>query len=199
MAFSEMSSKERTTIIVLAVIIGLAVIGIGVLAAKVLVGGGEQETGVTVPAPTLEAVGPSATVTLIADVAPDVASSGSAQSVGVNAVAVVQAKNLGPLLPAMLSQQPLDGRRQYRVEIVAEDGSAVRISGNWSQSTTSVGGELELSLPENFKGETPLVLDLNPGIDNPKEWKVSVSASPDDLLGDPPNLVITIWDVTGSE
>jgi len=199
MAFSEMSSKERTTIIVVAVVIGLAVIGIGALAAKVLVDDGAQVTAITVPAPTTEAVAPPATVTLAADVAPESAAPDAAQSVGTDPVAVVQVKNLGPLAPVMLMQQSLDGQRQYRVEIVAENGSAVRISGNWSQTTTSAGGKLDLSLPENFKGETPLVMDLDPGIDNPKEWEISVSASPDDLLGNPPLLVITIWDVTGIE
>ena len=199
MAFSEMSSRERTTIIVLVVVIGLAVIGIGILAARFLIGNGEDETAITAPAPTTEVVESSATVTLAVEATPEGSDPGSAQSAAVNQVEVVQVKNSGPLLPVMLTQHPLDGQRQYRMEIVAANGSTVSIKGNWSQSTTSAGGDLDLSLPENFEGETPLLLDLDPGIDNPKEWLFSVSVSPKDLLGDPPLLILTIWDVTGSD
>ncbi len=208
MAFTEMSPRERKTILVLAVIIVLAVIGIGFLAAKFLVDGGDQETGITPPAVMIETATPStATVTLQSAASPAVAADvieegvaqGSVASVDEKPVAVVQIRSLGNLLPVMMTEQALDGRRRYQVEIVAVDGSVVSISGRLSQSTKSAGGDLDLSLPKSFEGQTPFVLDLNPGIDNPKEWKVSVSAMPKDLLGDPPILVMTVWDVTGSE
>jgi hypothetical protein len=208
MAFTEMSSREKKTILVLAVIIVLAVIGIGFLAAKFLVAGSDQETGITPPAATIEAAAPSAaTVTLqspasstvVADVVAEGVTQGSEASADEKPVAVVQIRSLGNLLPVMMTEQALDGRRRYRVEIVAVDGAIVPISGSLSQSTKSAGGDLDLSLPKSFEGQTPFVLDLSPGIDNPKEWKVSVSAMPKDLLGDPPILVMTVWDVTGSE
>jgi hypothetical protein len=200
MAFTEMNSREKRTIIILAVIIGLAVIGIGILAAKVLVDGGERETGITPPVATVEAAPPAeTTVTVVADVASEGPAQNSGASTGEGPVAVMQIQSRGNLLPVMMTEQALDGRRRYRVEIVTVDGSMIAISGTWSQSTKSAGGDLDLSLPQSFEGQTPYVLDLSPGIENAVEWNVSVSAAPKDLLGNPPLLVMTVWDVTGSE
>jgi hypothetical protein len=44
-------------------------------------------------------------------------------------------------------------------------------------------------------------VDINPPVADPDQWSVSVSAGlkSADILGESPKVVITIWDVTGSQ
>jgi hypothetical protein len=199
MAASGMSSKEKTIVAVLGVIIVIALVGIGILVAKLVVDGGDggQTTNIT-PAATVpaQAPAPQETVTLVANPSLEGQAATPAPAAA-QPVAIVQVKSPGPLLPAILTDQPLHPGRSYRLEIAAADGSAVVIRGSWSQSAKGADGKLELPLPETLDGATPLRLDLVPPMANPSEWSFSVSAVPKDLLGQPPELVITIWDVTG--
>jgi hypothetical protein len=190
MDFSDVSSREKTIIVVLGVIIMIALVGIGILAAKVLVSD-EQETGITPPAATEETQPLSTpTATLVQE---------SPTSAGGGPVRVVSEPSPSGRLPAILMDQPLKGDRSYRVEIVTQDGSTIEIRGSWRQKAKSASGDLELALPESIDAKTPFSLDLTPPVANPTEWSVSISASAKDLVPEPPRLVITIWDVTGIE
>jgi hypothetical protein len=201
MAFSEMSSRERTIIAVLAGVIVIALIGIGVLAAKLIGGGGSQPAaGVTPPAATLAEVStPPVTVTLVANPSLEEAVEEAAVAVGEQPVAIARAESPGALLPVIVANQALQGDHRYQIEIAAEDGSSVPIRGSWSQSAKSASGDLALPLPESIEATTPFRLDVVPPMSQPSEWRITVSAAPRDLLGQPPHLAITIWDVTGSE
>lgn len=192
MAFSGMSSRERTIILVLTGIIVVVLIGIGILLAKVLVGDGEQAGGITPPAPTA-----AATPTLVPNPTLDEGVLELPEAAGGQPVPVVVEVSRSEILSAIIINQPLMGGRSYRVEIVTEDGSSIPIRGSWSQSARSAGGDLEMPLPEFFEGKTPYTMDLVPPVETPIRWSVSVSASPADLLDSPGRLVITIWDVTG--
>jgi hypothetical protein len=190
--FSGMGSREKTLIVVLGVIIIIALVGIGILAAKLLVGdGGEQAAGITPPAATEETLPLSAATATLEQESP--------ASAGGQPVRVVSEPSPSGRLPAILMDQPLRGDRSYRVEIVTEDGSSIDIRGSWRQKAKSASGDLELALPESIDAKTPFSLDLTPPVDSPREWSVSISASAKDLVPEPPRLVITIWDVTGIE
>jgi hypothetical protein len=199
MSQSGMNSREKAVVAVLGVIIVVALIGIGVLVAKLVTGGGAdgQTTGIT-PATTTP-VGAAASAespTLVAN--PSLEEGGATPAPGgAEPVAVVQVESSGPLFPATLTSQALHPGRSYRIEITAVDGSETAIRGSWSQSAKSADGKLELPLPEMIEGTTPFLLDLAPPMVNPSSWSVSVSASPRELLGQPPRLTITVWDVTG--
>jgi hypothetical protein len=199
MSQSGMNSREKTIVAVLGVILVIALIGIGVLVAKLVAGGGAggQTTGIT-PAVTMpdEVAAPPETATLVTN--PSLEEQGATPAPGgAEPVAVVQAQSSAPLFPATLTNQALHPGRSYRIEITAVDGSETAIRGSWSQSAKSADGKLELPLPEMIEGTTPFRLDLTPPMVNPSSWSVSVSASPRDLLGQPPRLAITVWDVTG--
>jgi len=199
-AFSGMSSRERTVVAVLAVVIVLALVGIGLLIAKLAIDKGGQSSGVT-PAATSEGspIPAALTATLVANPSLEEAVEEPAQPVSEQPVAIAQAKSPAPLLPVILAEQPLHGSRHYRLEITAEDGSHVRISGSWSQSAKGAGGNMVLPLPEPYEAATPFGLDITPPIEAPSSWRISVSAAPKDLLANPPALIITIWDTTGSQ
>jgi hypothetical protein len=202
MAFSEMSSRERTIIGVLAGIIVIALIGIGVLVAKLAAGGGSNQPagGITGPAATLAEIStPPVTVTLVANPSLDQIVEEAAAPVSEQPVAVARAESPGALLPVIVPNQALQGDHRYRIEIEAEDGSSVLIRGSWSQSAKSASGELALPLPESIEATTPFRLEVVPPMNNPSEWRITVSAAPKDLLAQPPHLAITIWDVTGSQ
>jgi hypothetical protein len=199
-ALSGMNSREKAVVAVLGLIIVAALVGIGVLAAKLIRDGGSgQGTAITPPATApVEAAVPQETVTLVAN--PSLAGEAATPApAGAQPVVVVQVESPGPLLPAILTDQALHPSRKYRVEITTVDGSKTAIRGSWSHSAQGADGKLELPLPEPIEGTTPLRLDLVPPVANATSWSVSVSAAPRDLLGQPPRLAITIWDVTGSE
>jgi hypothetical protein len=201
MAFSEMSAREKTIMVVLAVIIVIALVGIGILAAKLIADGRRNRTtGITVVATTSEELaGPVVTATLVANPTLEGAAQGTPVPVSQQPVAVVHAASPSGLLPVILTNQPLQGGHRYRLGIMAEDGSSILIRGSWSQSARSASGDLELPLPKSFEAKTPFDLDIIPPMANPSAWSFTVSAVPKDLLGQPPRLVITIWDVTGSQ
>jgi len=203
MSFSGASSRERTLLIVLAVVIVVALIGIGLLLAKLLVsGGGEQAGGIT-PAPTTTADASAAepTITPIDAPALQPADQPPGGPTGGEPVVLVRAESVGPLAPAMLVNQALQSGHQYRLEVTAQDGSAVAVEGNWSQAATSASGQATPPQIEFFEGTTPYQVDIAPPVADPEMWSVSVSAGlrKADVLGDAPKVVITIWDVTGSQ
>jgi hypothetical protein len=198
MAFSGMNSREKTIVAVLGVIIVVALVGIGVLVAKLISSGGDggQAAGITPAATaTAQVTGPQETATLVANPSLEGEAATPAPG-GAEPVVVVQVASSAPLLPAILLDQALLPSRSYRIEIAAVDGSKIAIRGSWSHSAKSADGKLELPLPTSIEGTTPLSLDLVPPMANAVSWSISVSASPRDLLGQPPRLVIKIWDVT---
>ncbi len=200
MALSGMSSRERTLVIVLGVIIVLALVGIGLLAARLIASDedGQQAGGITPAATTAgPAATPQASATLVENPPLEEASEATPAPVAEEPVAVAQVESQGAVLPAIITSQPLHAGHRYRIEIAALDGSRVAVKGSWSQSARGAGGELELPLPESIEGQTPLTIEVQPPLENPASWRVSVSAAPKDLLGQPPKLVVTIWDVTG--
>jgi hypothetical protein len=215
MAFSEMNSRERTIVIVLGIVILVALVGIGILAARLIAGdgnGGDEAIGVTTAtasAPgTTGAATPGdqagATITAVAPPPVEDASSDGgedelppAPSGGEPAV-VVRAESPGPIAPAIIPEQTLAPGHSYRLEITAADGSEVAIQGSWSQAATSASGEVVAPQIEFFEGTTPHQIQVEAPVADPASWRISVSAGPTDLLGQPPALVITIWDVTGT-
>jgi hypothetical protein len=203
MAFSGMNSREKTLIAALGVVIVIALIGIGLLLARLLTGEGGQgaEVVITPPPATIEssASGPQETATLVTNPDPEAAADLPDVPDSGQPLAVVRVESSAPLLPAILTEQPLRPGRSYRIEIAAIDGSQVAIRGSWSQAARGGDGSLELPLPESIEGTTPYNIALDPPLANPTSWSCSVSVGPRDLLGQPPKLVITIWDETANE
>ncbi len=202
MALSEMNSREKTIVAVLGVIIVIALIGIGFLVAKLVADGGTggQATGIVVAetAPA-DAGTPEATFTAVAPASVEGLAETTPAPVSDEPVAVGRAESLSPGLPALLVNQPLHGDRRYRLEVTAADGSAVSISGSWSQAATGAAGEAQMDVAEPIEGATPFTADIRPPVANPESWSLSASVGPKDLLGSPPALVITVWDVTGTQ
>jgi hypothetical protein len=199
MALSGMNSREKTLIAVLAVIIILALVGIGVLIAKLVVdGGAEEQAGGITPVATTLAATPEPTATLVETPALEAEEETPLPTpAGAEPVRVTQAESPAPLLPVLITNQALHAGHHYRVEIAAADGSAVAIKGSWSQSAKGAGAQIEVTGPESFEGKTPFSLEVKPPLDNPTSWSITVSAGPQDLLGQPPKLVLTILDVSG--
>jgi hypothetical protein len=208
MALSRMSSREKTIIAVLGVIIILALVGIGILAARLLGDGDQEDTQPIAVASATSSSEAEATVTARAggtgeemtpvappeldegqDVPPPVA--------GTDPVAVVQAESPGPLLPAMITNQTLYPNHRYRIEIATADGSQLAIQGSWSQAATSSSGQPAAPQIEFFEGVTPHNIPITPPVADPEVWGCSVSAALKEPLGQTTNLIITIWDVTG--
>lgn len=194
MALSGMSSKEKTIVAILGVVIVLALVGIGILAAKLLADGDAEDATATltpgnggeemtpVPIPPLETP---------KDEPPTVAAA--------QPVAVTQVESPGPLAPAMIASQNLYAGHRYRIEITAADGSQLAIQGSWSQAATSNSGQVVAPQIEFFEGTTPHNIQVEAPVADPGMWACSVSASLKEPLGTSTNLVITIWDVTGTE
>jgi hypothetical protein len=201
-ALSEMNSKEKTIVAVLGVIIVIALIGIGFLVAKLVADGGTggQATGIVVAETSpAETSSPEATFTPVAPASVEGLPETTPAPVSDQPVAVVRAESLSPGLPALLVNQPLHGDRRYRLEVTAADGSAASISGSWSQAATGGAGEAQADIAEPIDGATPFTVDVQPPVANPQSWSLSASVGPKDLLGSPPGLVITVWDVTGTQ
>lgn len=204
MAFSEMSSRDRTIIIVLIAVIVVALIGIGLLVARLLSDGGltQSEGGITV-VPTSE-VGSAAqiepTITAVAAPALGQAAEVPKVEVGEQPVAIARQETVGPLAPVLIAGQSLQPGHLYRIEISTSDGSQAAIEGNWSQAATSVSGQVAAPQIEFFAGVTPYAIEVGPPVSDPQMWSLSVSAGFKKMqgLGGTSHLVITIWDVTGS-
>lgn len=202
MAFANMTAREKIIVAVLGVIIVGVLVGIGILLARLISDGGldEQQTGITVPPPT-EAASPVATVTLVAAPALEGMSKAAPNPVGEQPVVVTRQEGLGPIAPVIIASQPLQAGHRYRLEITATDGSKVAIHGSWSQSATSKSGQVAAPQIEFFEGVTPFRVDIAPPVSDPDLWGCSVSAAfkSANVLEQSPSLVLTIWDVTGSE
>ncbi|MBN1659573.1 MAG: hypothetical protein JXA93_14300 [Anaerolineae bacterium] len=189
MALSNMSSRERTIVIVLAVIIVIALLGIGILAARLMQGEEPDATASAAPPETITAIPPPSPG---APVATPVTNVGKP-------VAVTRAEGLGPGVPVMIVAQALHPGRRYRIEIAAADGASVQVNGNWSQGAVALQGQPAAPQIEFFEGVTPYQIEVVSPVPNPEMWSVSVSAGPKNILGAQPRLVITIWDVTEAE
>ena len=120
---------------------------------------------------------------------------------GSEPVVLVQVESVGPLAPAMIVNQALQPGHRYRLEVTAQDGTAIAVEGNWSQAATSASGQAAAPQIEFFEGTTPYRIDIAPPVADPKMWGISVSAGfkEADLLAEGPAVVITIWDVTAGE
>jgi hypothetical protein len=205
-----MSSREKTIVIALGVIILLALVGIGVLAAQLLTSDGQTgeeidvagSTASAMPAETAtladEQATPGATITPVAPPSMEGGDERPPEPAGGQPAVIVQAESVGPLAPAIIASQTLNAGRRYRVEITATDGSQVAIQGSWSQAATSASGQVVAPEIEFFEGTTPYRWDVEAPVADPDAWRISISASAQGGLDQAPGLVITIWDVTGS-
>jgi hypothetical protein len=211
MAFSEMNSRERTIVIILGIVILIALVGIGILAARLIAGDGNGDeeaisvtTATAVSPATTDAIAPEdqteATITAVAPPSLEAGEGDEAPPApsGSEPVTVVRAESPGPIAPAIIPEQTLAAGHRYRIEITAADGSEVAIKGSWSQAATSASGEAVPPQIEFFEGATPYEIQVEAPVADPASWRISVSAGPSDLLGQPPALVITIWDVTST-
>ncbi|MEJ2212009.1 MAG: hypothetical protein P8129_23660 [Anaerolineae bacterium] len=219
MALSGMSSKEKTIVAVLAVVIVLALVGIGILAAQLIGDNNEEGGSVAVATSTSGAATVAATpgggeegteATPGAEgggsgVTPvDTPALAQGQDVpppveGDEPVAVGQAESVGPLAPAILVDQPLYAHHLYEIEIKTADGSQLAIEGSWSQAATSSSGEVVAPQVEFFEGLTPYTIALQAPVADPAKWGCSARASLKESLGQTTHVVITVWDVTGVE
>lgn len=207
MAFSEMNSRDRTIIIILVAVIVLALIGIGLLVARLLSDGAlrDEAGGITV-VPTSEpgAVGQveiEPTITAVAAPALGQAAEVPKVEVGEQPVPIVRQEAVGPLAPVLIVGQSLQPGHLYRIEISNSDGSQAAMEGNWSQSATSASGQVAAPQIEFFDGVTPYVIEVAPPVADPQMWSLSVSAGfkKVGVLSGTSKLVITILDVTGSQ
>jgi hypothetical protein len=223
MNFSQMSSREKTIVAVLGVVILIALIGIGFLVARLVTGGegATQAPEITVIPTTAvgDVSGETPTTGEGATAAPEPGGTPGAaggitpvpppslegldtsppQAVSDQPVVVVRQEGVGPGAPVIIADHPLHAGRRYRLEITAVDGSAVAIQGSWGQAATSASGQAEAPQIEFFEGVTPFRVEIVAPVADPALWSCSASAGPKDLLGQPPSLVITIWDVTGAQ
>jgi hypothetical protein len=189
MALSNMSPRERTIVIALGVIILIALLGIGVLAARLV---SDQEPEVTAGA------APTVTITAIAPPSPEVPPATPVVSTG-QPVAVTRAEGAGPGAPVLIAAQALHPGRRYRIEITAADGASVQVNGSWSQAAVVSQGQAAAPEIDVFEGLTPYQIEVVSPVENPEMWSVSVSAGLKNILGPQVPLVITIWDVTEAE
>lgn len=197
MDFSQMSAREKAIIVVLGVVIVAALIGIGVLVAKLV--SGDDTAEITTAPTTGGEVPPQVTITLVATPALDEPPQETPNPVSDQPVAIAQAEGAGPGLPVIIADQPLYAGRRYRIEIKAADGSNVAVQGSWSQAATSASGQVAAPQIEFFEGTTPHTIDVVSPVADPSLWSCSVSAAPKDILAKPTNLVIVVYDVTGSQ
>jgi hypothetical protein len=217
MALSGMSSKEKTIVAVLGVVIILSLVGIGILAAQLL-GDGKDEGG-SVAVATATSGAPEAAVTPEAggegsEVAPGAGGEGAEVApvdtpaleqprdvpppiAAGEPVAVAEVESVGPLAPAILVDQPLYAGHRYEIEIRTADGSQLAIQGSWSQAATSGSGQLVAPQVEFFEGTTPHTIPIEAPVADPEMWGCSVQASLKESLGQTTHVVVTVWDVTG--
>lgn len=206
MAFSEMSSRDRTIIVILVAVIVLALIGIGLLVARLVSDGGikEEGGGITV-VPTSEstvAAQTEAEPTITAVAAPALGQAAEVPKVEVSGqpVAIARQEAVGPLAPVLIAGQALQPGHLYRIEIATSDGSQAAIEGTWSQASTSVSGQVAAPQIEFFDGVTPYSIEVAPPVSDPQMWSLSVSAGWKQVgISGTSKLVISILDVTGSQ
>lgn len=223
MSLSSMSSREKIVVAVLGVVILLALIGIGILAANLVSGDdGEQEVAgqaATSAAGEAEEQPAGASEGTAQPGATSVTGAGSPEAAAdITPVAtpvlreapppaaggevVVRQEGVGGLAPVVIADQALQPGRRYRIEIQAMDGSRVDIHGSWSQAAVGGAGTLSAPTIEFFEGQTPYRIDLALPLADADLWSCSVSAAPTleggtQLSG--PALAVEILDVTGSQ
>jgi hypothetical protein len=196
MAFSGMNSREKTIVVALGVVILIALVGIGILAARLISSGKAPE--ITVAATSAAgAATPQATITMVAAPSLTDVVQTTPQPVSDKPVVVGRQESAGPGLPVMIANQPLHAGRRYRIEIKAKDDSSIAIQGSWSQAATGASGKMALPEIKSFEGTTPFTIDIASPVADPTLWSVSASAGPKGILGKSPSLVITVYDVTG--
>jgi len=205
MAFSEMSSRDRTLIFILVAVIVLSLIGIGLLVARLLSEGelAKSEGGITVAPTSASAVAAQAevepTITAVAAPALGQAAEAPKVEVGEQPVAIARQEAVGPLAPVLIVGQALQPGHRYRIEISTSDGSQAAVEGNWSQAATSVSGQVAAPQIEFFDGVTPYAIEVAPPVSDPRMWSLSVSAGFKKVgISGTSKLAIAIWDVTGS-
>lgn len=198
MAFSQMSSKEKTIAAILLVVIVMALAGLGILAAYLITGekAGKEAPDITVVPTTAVAVAP--TITLVET--PSLQEAARTTPPPVSAQPVIVAKQASPSagLPVLLVNQTLYAGHRYQLEISTGEGSSVVVQGSWSQAATSSGGQIAAPI-EFFEGKTPYRIKLVSPVTDPVLWSLSVSAGVKEILSKPVVLVITLYDVTGAE
>ncbi|MFC2030237.1 hypothetical protein ACFLWA_05865 [Chloroflexota bacterium] len=201
MAFSNVNSRERTLIAALGVVIVIALVGIGFLVVRLVNDGKDSDLteGVEEAASGEEIAVPVPTFTLVAAASLEGLAETTPVAIASQPVAVAQEKGLAPGLPVIVANQPLQAGHRYQLEVTAADGSKAQVVGSWSQSASNAAGKVGVDVSEPFKGKTPLSVDLKPPVPNPTSWSFSASAGPESILAANPVLVITLWDVTGSE
>jgi hypothetical protein len=185
----------------------VALIGIGILVARLVTGNKTAGDAPHITVAATSAIGattPGAgviegTITPVATPSLEDLAETTPQPVAASPVVVVRTESPGSPLPVLLTSYPLHAGRVYRLEVTAVDGSSVPIQGSWSQAAMGAGGEVGVTLPEFFDAKTPLGIDVVSPVANPSSWSLSASASPANLLGQTANLVITVYDVTGTE
>ena len=200
MALSGMNSREKVMIAVLAVVIVAALVGIGILVAK-LVADDADTPAVTpaAPIPEAEAVATvEPTITSVPTLSVEQLAPATAVPISSEPVVVAREENVTPILPVIIPNLPLVPGRVYRLEITAVDGAALVIQGSWSQAAAG-GEQVRAPSPEFFEGMTPMRIDVTSPLPDPESWSLSVSAAPKNVLGEPSHLVITVYDVTGAQ
>jgi hypothetical protein len=200
MAFSNMNSREKTLIAALGVVIVIALVGIGFLVVRLAADGKDSDLpeGAEEAASGGELAVPVPTFTLVAAASLEGLAETTPVAIGSQPVAVAQEKGIAPGLPVIMANQPLQAGHRYRLEVTAADGSKAKVIGSWSQSASNAAGEVGVNVSEPIKGKTPLSVDIRPPVAKPTSWSFTASAGPESILGDNPVLVITLWDVTGS-
>ena len=200
MALSEMSSKEKTIVVILGIVIIIALVGIGVLVARLVTGDSARgdSDAIVVPETTGAAGEPAATNTIVPPPEAGEASKAVPEPATGKAEAVVREEGVRAGLPVLLAGQALDGNRSYRLEITTADGVPAAVSGSWSQTATGSQGKVEMA-SDRLEGTTPIVIEIKAPLKKPKTWILSASAGPKDLLSKTGPLQIILWDVTESE
>jgi hypothetical protein len=207
MSLSGMSPREKTVVAILGIVILLALVGIGILAANLVSRSGEEGVaGESATAAAVEGEGqPAADVPEAAAGITPVATPILLEEPAVAAdlpggQVIVRQEGVGPLAPVVIADQALQPGRRYRIEIQAMDGSRVNIHGSWSQAAVGGGGSLSAPVIEFFEGQTPYRIDLNLPLATADRWSCSVSAALKDVtLASGSALAIEIQDVTGSQ
>jgi hypothetical protein len=215
-----MSSREKIVVAVLGVVILLALVGIGILAANLVSRTDEEEiAGESVTAAVGEVEGQPAGSTQETSL-PGASSEAGTQEAAVDITPVAtpvleeppppvrdaaggkliaRREGVGGLAPVVIANQALQPGRLYRIEIQAVDGSQVVVQGSWSQAAVGAGGTLSAPALEFFEGQTPYRIDLALPLADATRWSCSVSAAIKGAQLSGPALAIEILDVTGSQ
>jgi hypothetical protein len=212
MSLSSMSSREKIVVAVLGVVILLALVGIGILAANLVSrtdeeeiagevegqpAGSTQET--SLPGASAEAGTQEAAVDITPVATPVLEEPPPPVRDAAGGEVIVRQEGVGGLAPVVIANQALQPGRLYRIEIQAVDGSQVVVQGSWSQAAVGAGGTLSAPALEFFEGQTPYRIDLALPLADATRWSCSVSAAIKGAQLSGPALAIEILDVTGSQ